>query len=515
MVDRMPDSQLIVEFTHAQSSEAFAAIVQRYVNLVYGTARRMVGDIHEAEDVTQAAFIVLIRKAQTIDPSTLPGWLVNTTRLVAKEAIRSKHRRRRHEIRVAQMKGETERSTFEPTIEELTPMLDDALSRLNASDRTAVVTRFLQGLSFADVGMTMGVSEEAARKRVARAVEKRRTIFMKQGIAPSTGGLMVTLAAQQASRAPAMLAKSVSAACAAGGTGQSLAMVKGAMSAMTLAKLKTAAVILLLLMVTGGLGVGVQSLRRAMADEPAASSAPAAQVNSIDLLKRYPTQLTQGDDVPEHARSWDFTTADIFRVSRFGLNVGNDLRVELGPADLGIGHCGDGAVWALFIPRDGGTVGSRINNQEAIASIWLRFHPGEIDRLIPPDTVFADGAGALVGPMRMIARVKMISSWQAGGKAMIPEPKDLIVDVDVKAGVRRFFVVDRQARTARYMAVFEKRPVMALSPKHKEDSSTDGNDSPSIEFGATVLFGGVFCLLTVVGVVVNQRHQARSRSGKS
>jgi hypothetical protein len=76
-------------------------------------------------------------------------------------------------------------------------------------------------------------------------------------------------------------------------------------------------------------------------------------------------------------------------------------------------------------------------------------------------------------------------------------------------------VVDRQARTAQYMAVFEKRSVMASSPKPVEDSSTDANNSPSIEFGATVLFGGVFCLLTVVGIVTTQRQQARSRSGKS
>jgi hypothetical protein len=180
----------------------------------------------------------------------------------------------------------------------------------------------------------------------------------------------------------------------------------------------------------------------------------------VDLLKKYPTKLTLGDAAPERARPWEFTAADVFRVSRFTFAVGEDLKVEIGPADLGIGHCTDGAVWAIVIPRDKGTLTGETSKQaESVAHVWLRFHPQEINRLFPPETVFTDGASNLSAQMRAIANAKMRSSWQAGGNAMIPEPKDQTVDVDTQEGPRRFFVVDTAAQTAKYLAAFESRAV--------------------------------------------------------
>jgi len=180
----------------------------------------------------------------------------------------------------------------------------------------------------------------------------------------------------------------------------------------------------------------------------------------VDLLKRYPTKLTAGDSAPDGARSWAFTAADVFRVSKFTFAVDEQLKIETGPGDLGIGHCADGAVWAVVIPRDKGTLNGEASKQEeSIAHVWLRFHPKAINRLFPPETVFTDGASNLSAQMRSIANAKMRSSWQAGGNAMIPEPKDLTVDVDTKDGVRRFFVVDAEARTAKYVAAFEQSAV--------------------------------------------------------
>jgi len=180
---------------------------------------------------------------------------------------------------------------------------------------------------------------------------------------------------------------------------------------------------------------------------------------SVDLLKRYPTKLTAGDTAPDRARPWEFTAADVFRVSRFTFEVGKELKVEVGPADLGIGHCADGAVWAVVIPRADGTLTRQLTNQEAIAHVWLRFHPKEINHLFPPETVFSDGARNLAAQVRAIANAKFGSSWHAGPNAMIPEPKDLTVDVDTKDGPRRFFGVDTDAQTARYVAAFENRNV--------------------------------------------------------
>ena len=187
----------------------------------------------------------------------------------------------------------------------------------------------------------------------------------------------------------------------------------------------------------------------------AAIGAPAS--GGVDLLQRYPTKLTSGDVRSDMAREWEFTSNDIFRVTQFRLQVGRELQVEAGPADVGIGHCADGAVWAAVIPRTGGTLTRQETNREPIAHVWLRFHPKEITRLFPPQTVSSDGSADLLARMRSIANAKITSSWQAGGRAMIPEPNLMTVDVDVKDGPRRFFSVDTEAQTAQYISAFEKR----------------------------------------------------------
>jgi RNA polymerase sigma factor (sigma-70 family) len=272
MIDRMTDSQLLAEFSTTQSPEAFATLVRRYVDLAYGTARRTVGDGHLAHDITQAVFLVLAKKAHKIDPATLPGWIVKTARLTAREAMRSKLCRERHETRAAQMRTEIESSPQEPTADDLAPLLDDALSRLSDVDRSTVAMRYLQGRTFAEVAMAAGISEEAARKRVSRAIEKLRTIFKKQGVVLSAGGLVGALAAQEPVRAPA----AVTIAITSGKTAASLTLAKATLLAMTFKKVKSAAIVLLFAFLVGGLGVGLDILRLAMANTPTSSpSAPA------------------------------------------------------------------------------------------------------------------------------------------------------------------------------------------------------------------------------------------------
>ncbi|MBU6401144.1 MAG: hypothetical protein KGS61_12560 [Verrucomicrobia bacterium] len=184
-----------------------------------------------------------------------------------------------------------------------------------------------------------------------------------------------------------------------------------------------------------------------------------AHGQTMDLLARYPTKLATGDPASERARPWDFSAADVFQLARFQWQVGG-VRIEVGSADVGIGHCSDGAVWAVVIPRQSGRLTSPVvSRPEAIAHVWLRFHPKEINRVFPPGTVSAGGAGKLVGSMRRIAERKIHASWQAGGNALIPEPKDMTVDVDTSSGLRRFFVVDTRAGTAEYVAAFEQQAV--------------------------------------------------------
>lgn len=185
---------------------------------------------------------------------------------------------------------------------------------------------------------------------------------------------------------------------------------------------------------------------------------------AVDLLERYPTQLTVGDADPAHARAWNFDPGDIFHVSQFAFKVGESFKVEMGPADLAVGHCTNGAVWAVLIPREGGTLTSPAAGAgKAISHVWLRFHPAQIDHLFSPDTVFTDGDTNVTAQVRAIARAKMTSSWQADGKAMIPEPKDLTVYVDTKDGSHRFFIVDTQAQTADYIDAFNQRTGSEIS----------------------------------------------------
>ena len=184
----------------------------------------------------------------------------------------------------------------------------------------------------------------------------------------------------------------------------------------------------------------------------------AQSARAVDLLGRYPTRLTAGDANPDRARPWEFKEEDIFQVSKFSLEVGKGLRLEAGLADLGVGHCEDGAVWAVVLPRQSGKVSSSAANQdEPIANIWLRFHPSELNHIFPPETVSEGGARSQAAEIRMVVDAKFRSSWHAGQNAMLPEPKDLTVDVDTKSGKRRFFIVDTQAGTAEYVPAFERQ----------------------------------------------------------
>jgi hypothetical protein len=210
----------------------------------------------------------------------------------------------------------------------------------------------------------------------------------------------------------------------------------------------------------------------------------ALPASAVDLLQRYPTTLTAGMLQPERARPWQFTPNDIFHVSKFHLEVGQQLKVETGPADLGIGHGTDGAVWAILIPVQGGRITApNLDPGQELAHVWLRFHPKVINELFPPDSVSPAAETSVVTQMRAIASGKFRSSCHVGMNAMIPDPKDIIVDADTKAGPRRFFAVDTRAKTAQYEGGFERQPVRlaataprgdVVAPKVIRTSPTNG-----------------------------------------
>ena len=209
---------------------------------------------------------------------------------------------------------------------------------------------------------------------------------------------------------------------------------------------------------------------------------------AVDLLKQYPTTMKTADTSPDRARPWQFSTADIFQVSRFTLEAAQNLRLQAGSCDLGVGHCRDGAVWALVIPRQEGTLTSQaVSNAETIAHVWLRFHPSQINLLFPPDTVSASGATNLRPLMRSIANHKFPSAFHAGQDALIPDPNDMVVDVDIRDGPRRFFVVDRAAKMAAYVSAFEAqnfRPPPVLTPELAKTTFDQFWDT--VDFGCAI-----------------------------
>ncbi len=187
MIQQKSDAELVGEYARTRSDPAFEAIVQRHVNAVYAAAWRQVRDAPLAEDITQAVFIVLAKRAHRIhDPRLLAGWLLKVTRYCAADARKLAARREFHEQRAAAMKPTiSEGNAMEPDIAE---HLDAHLTALGAVDRAAIVLRCLEERPLAEVARELQMSEEAAKKRVARALEKLRTLFVRKGRDPVGGG---------------------------------------------------------------------------------------------------------------------------------------------------------------------------------------------------------------------------------------------------------------------------------------------------------------------------------------
>lgn len=174
----MDDAQLLKQYVETGSSEAFSALTNQHVNFVYGAALRMVRDRHVAEEVTQAVFIVLARKAATLrHEAVLSSWLLSTTRYAALGQMKVNARRKRHERRAAEMAKTVWTEEAESSWPQYEGELDGALASLRETDRKAILLRFYEHKSFDEIAAILGTAEEAARKRVSRAVEKLRGYF--------------------------------------------------------------------------------------------------------------------------------------------------------------------------------------------------------------------------------------------------------------------------------------------------------------------------------------------------
>ena len=240
-----PDAELLEQFARNQSEAAFAELVERHLGLVYSTAFRKTENPQHAEDIAQAVFIILARKARSLGSKTvLLGWLYNTARLTAANFQRAEWRRIRRE-QEAFMQSTVNEPATDALWRELSPLLEDAMAGLGTSDRDAIVLRFFQNRSMAEVGAALGASEDSARMRVNRALEKLRKFFIKRGSVSTTVAIAGLISSNSVQAAPAGLAQNISAVALAKGAAAStstVSLVKGALKVMAWTKAKTAMV---------------------------------------------------------------------------------------------------------------------------------------------------------------------------------------------------------------------------------------------------------------------------------
>ncbi len=216
------DTELLGRYVDNHSEEAFAELVRRYVDLVYSSGLRQTGgDHHRAQEITQMVFIQLARKASALTRHpVLPAWLHRTSHLTAMELRRKEGRRQKYE-RAASAEAPIA-AADEPMVawDDVRPVLDEAIDRLNERDRQAILLRFFGNQSFENIGEVLRLSENTARMRVDRALEKLHSLLAQRGIRSSIAALAIALAGNAVAAAPAGVATaSTSAALTAGGVG--------------------------------------------------------------------------------------------------------------------------------------------------------------------------------------------------------------------------------------------------------------------------------------------------------
>ncbi len=214
----MDDRQLLDQYLGTHSESAFSELVARNVDLVYSAARRLVaGDTHLAEDVTQTVFVDLVRKAGSLPgDGVLAGWLHQHACYTASKTVRTERRRQAREQTAMEMRALDHHN--EPSWELIAPHLDEGLNQLDAKDRDAIVLRFLKQQDLRAVGAALGISDDAAQKRVARALDKLRELLSRRGITTSAAALSIVLSANAIQAAPVGLAVAITTAAALTGT---------------------------------------------------------------------------------------------------------------------------------------------------------------------------------------------------------------------------------------------------------------------------------------------------------
>jgi RNA polymerase sigma factor (sigma-70 family) len=252
------DLDLLSRYTRCRAEDAFAEIVRRHLGLVYSAALRQIRSPQLAEEVAQSAFTDLARQAHRLAPDTvLTAWLYQVTRRTAIDVVRREARRQLREQVASEM------NTLNATAADwshIEPLLDEAMHALDEPDRAAVLLRYFDNQSLREVGQTLGVSDDAAQKRVSRAIERLRDFFAKRGVNVGASGLVVVLSSNAVQAAPVGLAATISTAAVLAGTAISTSTALAATKAFAMTTIQK---VIIGATLAAALGTGIYEARRA------------------------------------------------------------------------------------------------------------------------------------------------------------------------------------------------------------------------------------------------------------
>lgn len=250
-MNSLTDQQLLRDYVERKSDAAFAELVQRHVDHVHSTALRLVCDSHLARDVTQGAFVALAQNArQLTGRPILSGWLHLTTRNLAANIVRSEVRRRAREQEAVAM-NQLLANEPDASWDAIAPHLDAALGELNETERDAVMLRYFERKSARQMAEILGMSEDAAQKRVSRAVEHLREGLTKQRLAIGAAGLATLISVNAVQSAPMGLAATISTAAALSGTAISTSTFVAATKTIAMTALQKTLIVAVVAAVTG------------------------------------------------------------------------------------------------------------------------------------------------------------------------------------------------------------------------------------------------------------------------
>lgn len=291
----MDDRDLLRRYVRERSEAAMSALVERHMPMVYAVARREVESDTIAEDVAQAVFVILAKKARHIaDTRSLGSWLFTVTRYAASNARRGERRRREGETRVVDAMKREMSYDASAVWDAVYPELNNALSKLSAGEREAIILRYFRDLTMDEAGQALGISPKAAQMRIQRATDKLRAYLTRQGVAVTMTVLVSILmdhargahsaaASVDVARAAILNASSLpgvaagSSAAAHTHTANAIAIAQGTLKTMKLhAATTTAAIVAATVIGVGGFAVAQRGVR--LAQTPSRKAAPAAVV---------------------------------------------------------------------------------------------------------------------------------------------------------------------------------------------------------------------------------------------